>query len=175
MPGIVWKTVAFVRWLCSPEPLPAPPDSNREETLRKPGFVRRMFAGEELDAGQSTEPQDLPRPQLLRWILSSEQLPSVTDESPGPVGGTWRFWRSIAGTEELPERETARIPAISQTGFLRRLFLPEVCPQAPAPPSLKRKGFFHDLLSPEVCPQARPPAHRRRRGFLRWVLSGDEL
>lgn len=175
MRGIVGKIVAFVRWLCSPEPLPAPPDGNREETLWKPGFVRRLLAGEELCTGQSTELEDLPRQELLRWILSSEQLRGVPDESPAPFGGTRRFWRLVAGTQELPEREPARSPAVSRTGFLRRLLSPEVCPQAPAPASMKRKGFLHHLLSPEVCPQAHPPAHRRRRGFLRWVLSREEL
>ncbi len=175
MPGIARRLVAFVRWLCSPEQLPAPPDGNREEILWKPGFVRRLLAGEELCAGQSTELEDQPRRQLLRWIMSSERLRSVADESPGPVGGGRRFWRLVAGTEELPEREEARSPAVSQTGFLHRLLLPEVCPQKPAPASMKRKGFLHHLFSLEVCPQTQPPAHRRRRGFLRWVLSGEEL
>lgn len=129
-----------------------------------------------------------------RWLLASEQLPTLADPAgrrqarsfarwlthgdelrevqPESTGGDRppRLWSWLISAETLPSFELDRGRADRREGILRRVLSREACPHLESPPAKHRPGFARWVLSRDVCPQVEDSAVRRAGGVTRWLL-----
>ncbi len=169
--GIIRKALAFVRWVCSPEELPAPPRRPGDAYSVRPRFWQWLLASEQFGG---VLPKDTQR-RLWSFSLLPETLPDLANQRSNATGRSQTFWNSVMSTDELPQPQFNKGRSARTSGFVCWMLKSESCPSGEVPVSPKDSGAFLRVFAPEECPRCAATHHDRRKGFVQWLLSPDEL
>ena len=141
---------------------------------------------------------------FLKWLFTSEQLPSSSGGSGDPPRRGCGFEHWLFGKERLAEESFPQTPRIQRRGFLawvlspdqlqtvdgRSLQVPEhrqsfwswlfsggELPSTNLPENRERPpgGVLRSLLSAETLARQPQTASAKPRGFVRWLLSRETL
>lgn len=197
--AILRRARGVLQWLLSAEHLSAAPADTLGANSRRGGLATWLFACDKLAETSCGPSAARRRRSWLRWVLSSEQLPTASEKPRVLAAGPHFFWGWLFGGEELREHnlECALIPPhpapsrsggeefsdarlgeksqAPRMGFLLWLLSPDVCQQVEESPRRQSKGFWRWALSSEMCPCIEGPTRLRPKGFWHWVVSPGRL
>jgi len=160
--GSIWRRiVAFLRWLFAPEELCVPADQSRAESRPAQRFLDWLLGSDVLVGDHTAKAHEVRPRRFLSWVLSAEELPTLSDEASGFGVHRPRFSRRVFSSDELSQPKAAKNHAVPQTRFSRWVLSSDVRPQDTAALTRRAGGSLRWVLSPEVCPQDSAPPTRR--------------